>query len=422
MRRVIPKFAFLVHEPTLYDHWKSLWQRLDSSEFEILLMDDFRHAGHSTFRRSAIGFINRITASGYKFRFVSDVIRHSLYYEFVISNHVVAGVTSQPDFSYVRESKNLLKRIINSAPSIARGGRIFQHQISRQYISMQLGRTPIRIMYGADISDGWSLASWNEQYKYILCHGPNDATAVHSRFNAKVFQIGYPRYDSFFKTDHSDTRNVFLTEFGLSPGRKTIVWLPTLGKGACSIPYYARHVSKLAARYNVVVRPHPISFREEAGNIRLLEKLKFKIDRSDAREMSTLYAAADFLLCDYGGTAFSALYLDRNIVQLNVPGAEEWYTSARSSNFDLRTLLDPVVSLNDVERLNTLFDDVAVWEQQSKQREVAFPKYFAPYRGKSAERTVDVLRNIRDIEIGSQHTTTSSRLRRRLRTTKSSSR
>jgi CDP-glycerol glycerophosphotransferase (TagB/SpsB family) len=147
----------------------------------------------------------------------------------------------------------------------------------------------------------------------------------------------------------------------------------------------------------VVVRPHPISFRKEPENIRLLEELKFKIDRSDTREMSALYGAADFLLCDYGGTAFSALYLDRNIVQLQVPGADEWYTSAGSSNFHLRSLLDPVVSLNEIERFDTLFDDSALWKRQRKQREIAFAKYFAPYRGKSAKRAAKVLRHIRDI-------------------------
>jgi hypothetical protein len=130
----------------------------------------------------------------------------------------------------------------------------------------------------------------------------------------------------------------------------------------------------------------------------LLEDLEFKIDRADTREMSALYGAADFVLCDYGGTAFSALYLDRNIVQLEVPGADEWYTSARSSNLDLRSLIDPVVSLEDVERLDALFDDSALWERQRGQREIAFTKYFAPYRGKSAKRAVEVLRQIRDVE------------------------
>jgi len=393
----IPKFAFLVHEPTLYDHWKSIWQQLDACEFEILLMDNFRHGEHPAFRRNAADFIGKVTGSGHEVRFVPDVIRCRVRYEFVVSNHVVTGTTSHPDISYVRGAKNFVKRVVNSAPAIARANRTFCYELSNQYVSMQLGRTLIRIMYGADISDGWSLAPWNEQYDYVLCHGPNDAAAVRSRFNAEVFQIGYPRYDSFFKTNHLDARNAFLKEFRLSPDRRTIVWLPTLGKGVCSVPYYARHVSKLARRYNVVVRPHPISFREEPQNIRLLEELKFKIDRNDAREMSALYGAADFVLCDYGGTAFSALYLDRNIVQLEVPGADEWYTSAGSSNLDLRSLLDPVVSLNDIERLDTLFDDGALWEQQRRQREIAFTKYFAPYRGKSAERAVDVLRHIRDI-------------------------
>ncbi|HIL69209.1 MAG TPA: hypothetical protein EYG38_05100 [Verrucomicrobia bacterium] len=405
MSKSINKFAFLVHEPSLYDHWKDIWHRLDRDEFVILLMEKFRKESVGVFAGNVQKFMDLIQEHEFPYIYVQDLLASDERFNYVISNHVVSGTAKTEKVSPVKFLKNVVKRMINVPIGLA-GRKRFELSGATKYISLRCGLCPIRIMYGADISDGWSLAHWNEQYRAIFCHGPNDEKAVRSRFDAEVFQMGYPRYDRYFNSPVTPETNSLFEEFSLSHGKQTIVWLPTLGEGVCSIPYYARHIARLMDEYNVVVRPHPISFREEPANIELLESMNFTLDRNDVRDMTQLYALADIVICDYGGTSFSALYLDKKIVQVNVPGAETFYTSANSSNMELREIMSPVVDLADAAELSSIIADKAVWENQVAQREVAFRKYFAPYRGESSQRVVDVLRQLKKNEFVSSSTPT----------------
>ena len=393
MFRVINKFAFLIHEPVLCDHWKGIWRLLDPSEFVILLTDDFRNADDPVFRRNGDRLTGILGSHGYQYRYVNDVIREKVKYAFVISNHYVSGSTLVDHPWYRKALRIAIVRLANVGYRL-RGREGLPASHWAQYLSLRCGITPVRIMYGADISAGWSLARWNEQYKVIFCHGPNDEDIIRARFQAETYQMGYPRYDSYFNDSSIHINNPLLEEFGFSRERRTVVWLPTFGDGVCSIRWYAKQIAGLKARYNVLVRPHPISFRKAPGDIRILEDLNLRIDSDDVRDMNYLYAAADFVVCDYGGTAFSALYLDKNIVQLDVPGADTFYTSSGSSNLELRELLSPVIRSPDAGNLQQVLEDDSVWARQAEQREKAFQKYFAPYRGKSADRVVSVLRSL----------------------------
>lgn len=400
MPNVIDKFAFLLHEPILYGHWKDIWGLLDPDEFQVLLTDEFRKKDGSPFALSAQNLENLLRSHGYPYCYVSDLLESGSKYRYVVSNHLVSGGSLTRGTKRRHRVRRLRRRVRNACFRLIR----MKHKVDlldpQQYVSLQCGVNPIRMMYGADINDGWSLAQWNEQYSVVLCHGPNDAAAVQSRFDAEVFQMGYPRYDRYFNDPIPKERNPLFEEFSLSRERKTIIWLPTMGDAACSIPYYAEHVARLANRFNVIVRPHPISLRDQPDYIQLLEELKFKIDRNDVRDMNSLYALADFVVCDYGGTAFSALYLDKNIVQLNVPGADSWFATSRSSNMELRKLLSPVLDPSEAEQLSEIFEDDGIWQRQKAQREKAFQSYFAPYRGDSSVRVVQLLRDLRDGRIG----------------------
>ena len=110
--------------------------------------------------------------------------------------------------------------------------------------------------------------------------------------------------------------------------------------------------------------------------------------------MNVLYSFADYVICDYGGTAFSALYLDKNLILLNVDGSETWYTSKNSSDMELRKLLSPVISVEDSDNLAKIINDKNLWDTQIKQRATAFKKFFAPYRGTSTKRVVNLLREL----------------------------
>ncbi|MCK4817602.1 hypothetical protein KA005_17670, partial [bacterium] len=269
MCKIIDKIAFIVREPLLYDHWVGIWRLLDNTKFEIVILDIFRNSPNEHFRKSAEEFLDRISKANYSYRFLRDVLSEKIKYRYVISNHLVQGSTLYNQITFKSKFKNYLKIIFNFMFRVFKVNKSFPLHVADQYLPMQIGIKRIRFMYGADISEGWSLSKWNEMFDVFLCHGPNDAGAVSSRnWGEEIIQIGYPRYDDYFNIPNlGEDLN---RSFSLSPSKKTILWLPTLGEGVCSIPYYVKQISELSQYYNVIVRPHPMTFRLAPENIKLL--------------------------------------------------------------------------------------------------------------------------------------------------------
>jgi CDP-glycerol glycerophosphotransferase (TagB/SpsB family) len=257
-------------------------------------------------------------------------------------------------------------------------------------------------MYGADISDGWSLAEWNAMYDAFLCHGPNDAQALSKRYKGRTFQMGYPRYDAYFSPDldvSSERR-----EFSIDPAKPTVLWMPTFGAGACSIPHFANALAPLAANYNLIVRPHPLSFRESPDEVALLKSLGYRIDGNPVRDMNRLYRVVDAVLCDYGGSAFGALYLGKRMVLLEVPGSAEWYTVRDASNSELATHY-PSISPDTAYALPGLLADDAYWSEQEPKAQALSAKYFADLRGTSSRRAAELLLSMDTLLAGTNPTT-----------------
>jgi hypothetical protein len=257
---------------------------------------------------------------------------------------------------------------------------------------LQVGIKQIRFMYGADISDGWSLDAWNEIYDLFLCHGPNDELQLKRRFNGKTAIMGYPRYDGYFSPDLKVDEVV--TEFGIDRAKKTVLWMPTVdlfGDNVCSIPYFARAISTLMGEFNIIVRPHPISFRKDPAGIALLESLGFKIDRDAMRDMNNLFYLADTILCDHGGSAFGALYLGKKLVFLKTPASQSGAVIKDSSNLGLLKCFPSVEEVAEIGELAALLNDAGYWKERLAHSRALADKYFADYRGNSSQKAADIL-------------------------------
>jgi len=396
--KIINKVAFLVHEPTLFTHYSSVWAEMKHADFVIVLLYNFNAVNHGIVPGAKI-FIDKIVELGYEFQYFDDVLRHGFKYKYVVSNHKISGQSCKPSPIHKRfktKVRVVAKHALNFTFRLCASER--RYQVLRndpvQYRPLQIGIYQIRFMYGADIGDGWSLQGWNEIYDLFLCHGPNDEEQLRKRFRGTTAIMGYPRYDRYFSSD-LDVSNI-IKEFKISNTKKTILWMPTLGEGACSIPHYAKAVSGLFSDYNVIVRPHPISFRDEPQNIDLLRSLSYVIDSDATRDMNELFKIADVVLCDYGGSAFGAIYLDKMLILLDVPGSESYFTVVNSSNLELREYL-PIIKPTEAHRLMTLIEDDKQWKTQEGNRRVLFDKYFADYRGSSSHKAAEILSNLDSI-------------------------
>lgn len=388
------KIAFLVHDPIMLVHYADVWKAIGPSNFTIVLTEYFSSDLNANEKLGLSAFLNHVRIEGYKVRKITEIINCGIKFDYVVTNHVISGSTkyAKPE-TVVMYFKKLLNRcflLMDKAP-------VWEFEIDvRTYLPLQVGNKQIRYMYGADISDGWSLQDWNDIYDVFLCHGVNDEREIKKRFKGKALVMGYPRYDRFFAEDIdlSDIKR----EFGISESKKTVLWMPTLGGEYSSIPLFAEQLSTLSEKYNIIVRPHPFSFVQEKPLIALLEKLNFTIDRNALRDMNELFGVADVVLADNGGTPFSAIFLGKNVIFLHVPddlGAESTMTPyfSGSSVTELKKHL-PVVSHLEMNQIERMLDSEGFYKENTKHVEMLFKKYFDSPRGEGAKRVAEIFNSL----------------------------
>jgi len=400
--RVINKIAFMVHEPTMYAHYSSVWAEMELEAFVIVLLGPIAHLGDKA-DVHASEFVDKVKHLGYEVVYLDDVVRKGVKYRYVVSNHIMGGDSTQPmpfmsTSEVLRYAKNQIVHLLNLARRAVGMPRKYAYEIDpHQYFPLQAGLKQIRFMYGADISDAWSLDGWNEIYDLFLCHGPNDEAELNKRFQGRTAIMGYPRYDAYFASDLNVSEVV--AEFGIDPLKKTVLWMPTFDAfkdDVCSIPHFSNQLAQLKSSFNLIVRPHPISFRLDIEGIQLLESLGFNIDRDAMRDMNMLFKVADTVLCDHGGSAFGALYLGKKLVFLQTPTKGSATVLKESSNLELMRYF-PVIKPSEVHQLPALTSDQAYWQSKLNDSRILSDRYFADYRGTSAKKTADILRGLDSI-------------------------
>lgn len=384
------KFAFLIHDPMMLVHYADVWRAIGSSGFVIVLSEYFYSDVDGNVRNGQSEFLNHINEEGYEVRDILEIINCGIKFEYVVTNHIISGSTSDVKSVSVDDS---FKKLLNRGLVLNDKKPAWEFEVDVDtYLPLQVGHKQIRYMYGADISDGWSLQNWNNIYDVFLCHGVNDEREIKKRFKGKTYIMGYPRYDRFFSED-IDYNNI-RREFQLADSIKTVLWMPTLGGDYSSIPLFAESLSAITKKYNVIVRPHPLSFVKEKEFIGLLDKFNFNIDKSALRDMNELFGVADVVLVDNGGTPFSAIFLGKNIIFLDVPddlGAESADTSvfANSSVMELKKYL-PNVNNQEIQKLESMLDSSAFYIENSKCIDMLFKKYFDSPKGSGGERVAEI--------------------------------
>lgn len=388
------KFAFLIHDPIMLVHYSDVWKAMGPASFTIVLTEYFYADLNGKEKLGLSRFLDHVHAERYEVREISEIINCGIRFEYVVTNHVISGSTEDVKHKFVDDC---FKKLINRRlVSQGKSPKWEFHVDECTYLPLQVGNKQIRFMYGADISDGWSLQEWNKIYDIFLCHGVNDEREIKKRFKGKTYVMGYPRYDRHFSEDID--LNGIRREFNLSETKKTILWMPTLGEEYSSIPLFAESLSTISRKYNIIVRPHPFSFVKEKEYISLLEKLNFNIDRDVLRDMNELFGVADVVLADNGGTPFSAIFMGKNVVFLDVPedlGPESAATShiAGSSVLELKKHL-PVVKPRDIHRLESMLDTEEFYKENNNHIDALFKKYFDSPRGGGAKRVADILSSL----------------------------
>jgi hypothetical protein len=384
--KALNKIAFIVHTPMMLVHYCDVWRLLGKENFVVITTNDFYRDSNGIKKPGVSEFLKYAKTENIEILKISEVITQGLQYQNVVTNHVISGNKSNTS----SELRYYLKILLNRALKVLRIDKQIEIN-SNVYLPLLVGKTQIRFMYGADISDSWSLQSWNKIYDVILCHGVNDEREVKKRFDAKTYVMGYPRYDRYFSG--SIDKTIISNEFNIDQSKKTIVWMPTLGGEYSTIPLFVKAFTSFRDKYNFIVRPHPLSFIQEIQYIELLKKYNYQIDKNPLRDMNELYSIADVILADYGGTPFSAIFLGVNLVLLDVKGADSYSFNINSSTLELRQYL-PVFNNQNIRELIDLLDSDEFYLSNKNIVNTLFNKYFDSPRGGGARRAANILLNL----------------------------
>jgi CDP-glycerol glycerophosphotransferase (TagB/SpsB family) len=248
----------------------------------------------------------------------------------------------------------------------------------------------IRLMYGLG-HDDWNLAEWNQYYDLHLCFGPWQVAQLAFSESIKL-EVGVPRYSAYFKhTQNSDYISQLRQKWQIQPAEKVVIYFPTLGAHN-TLPTYAEHLNNLAPPFKLLIKPHPLSWQEEPLKLACLDLFSTEsIIRQDTDNLELLLLA-DFVICDYGGVAFSAIYTDKPLILLDLPATP---LLQNESDALLRKAIPPI-ELQKGQSLQSHLNDSTYWQAQTSVRKRLQQQFFAAYKANSAPWTAKILTNLED--------------------------
>jgi hypothetical protein len=346
----VPGLAFVLHAAELLNHYREIWAHLDPSTFEIVIAAELA-ADHARIAEFAADH-------GYRASWVGDVLTAGRVFDAAVSNHV------------------------GSAGTI--GGRNAVPLLALRHV---------RLMYALG-KDAWNFSSWNETYDLILAWGPYQADRLAAFERPRVVQVGYPRFDRFFRL--TEPRRAAVARLGGDPDRPTLLWLPTWS-AASSIDAFAETIAGLRDTFNVLLKVHPFSATQEPARMARLAELGLASTVDPIQDNLDLLYAADIVAADYGGSAFAAIHTDRDLVLLNTPGVgtDPRDTVVGADSLDVR-LREWILNIDPGEGdvVRDHIADPGARQQQRVAREGLRRQLFAPFRGCAGEVAATTLRNL----------------------------
>ncbi len=354
----------MLHAADIYNHYRNVVLLMDASRVEMILRNSI---GEPRAQLEA-----RLERDGIPFVDYAEVARRKWRYRFLVTNHIIDG-----------------------------GGL-------RPFLPETLGVHNIRFMYAMGKARH-NFSAWNEVYDVVLCHGPYQAEKLAFCRHTITLQMGYPRYDGYEAA--FARRSQLRAELGVRGQRPVVLWMPTWQE-LSSIEPFMKAVQGITDRFDVVVKPHPLTTTKEPDRLQLLRDSGLVLVTDELLDITDLYAAADCVVADYGGSIFSALYVDKPIVLLDSELAEAHrHTGTDSPDVVVRTRL-PHLGVTKADQLADVVETAMRDERSAAIREDLRERYFAPYRGTSAQVAAAYLANMDQILAGRSP----RRLRRAART------
>lgn len=340
-RLVIPKLAFLLHIPDIYFHYRPVLNLLPPDGFDIVLPDD---AGPE--------LLKIIEQKQYHFVYISDLLESKTLYKYLVTDHLFL------------QDYQLLHKI---------GQKQIRFFSELGYDRLQLG-------------------NYNRFYDLILCMGKYQENRLSFCSQTRFVKVGWPQMDKWYEGIDVDL-NSLLDRFNCDRYRPVIVWMPTFGD-LSSIDYYAETIHSLIDRYNIIVRPHPYTILDEPERIDVLQKLRVQKVVVEPLDDLVLFALGDYILSDYGGAPFGAVFTDQRMILLDIPDAfSHEFTGLSSSDVVLRNYYPSIDPGDNPDTLIALIEGDDIWKNSARHHRMR-DRLFAPNYGRAAHEAAALLASI----------------------------
>lgn len=374
--KVTDKVAFFINEEYIFDHYSCVMERLDSNIFDIILADKFKQKKYGN-------LINKLTLNSWNVMFLSDVL-YLRKYKVLLTHLYLGGNTASSGTIFLRV-KSIIFKLMKTI------GIKWSKELPMQYFQNILGVCNIRFMYGAD-AGGVKSGKYNYLFDEFFCHGPRDSEIIRKAFNCPVYEMGYPRYDSYFDNlNNKELKYSLLKKYSCNHKKPTILWICTVSEYFSTIERYEGLMYSFTEKYNVILRPHPMEIDPQYDRYKknvqdIVNSGRFIISSDPYQEMSDLYLIADFVFCDYGGTIFSALYVNKKIILMDHDLVSMDRGVYESTSMEVREYLPTISEIKGCDIDRKILDS-RFWDNGSENKKKARRKYFGSHEGDSASKT-----------------------------------
>ena len=267
------------------------------------------------------------------------------------------------------------------------------------YPEKKIGNISIKFPDGADLKlKNYPNKIYESAFDIFLSYSDLYLNLIKKKFQNKICKkISYFRHEIFNKKE--DKKNL-IEEFNLDPKKKIITWMPThiniKQEEDQNILTWSNKICFLKEFYNVIVRPHPKSLSRNESTIKNLKKYKYTIDNNYNRNISKLIQCSDIVIVDYGAIIFEGLYLNKNIILLDMINNSKYVKELTNNNsLEIKIRNDLIFLQQNVNR-NEILNKIksSLSHEYQKQIEEKKLEIFGLNKGLSYAEVIDFLKKL----------------------------
>ena len=368
---IINKVAILISWPRELDMFSEFSKNVLGEV--VIIADDFIYTRNERLEsgKSLVNFLNKKKID---YVLLSEVIG-KIKYKVLLST----AETYQEKVTFYSYFKYIYSISIGSTIERFRLSKFFVRIIShpltgdgryakkfRKYpVERILGINTIKYPTGLDINKlAYPKRQWKDVFDIYLCHSVIDYNLIVEKFSeVKCIRIGYPKYENLPSVKYA--KNIIYNDFkSIDKSKQLILWMPTIvgikGEIIDNINVWLPIITRLLAKYNVLISVHPKLMVLNPEMTSYLAKLGFLVNMKKARNLSVLYQASDLVLCDYGASVLSAVYMKKKLILLNSPSEKyiNWREERKYVDDDVRKEVG-AFNLNDgVDLIKQVNNDI----------------------------------------------------------------